>query len=72
MSWDETAVLVAIKGHQPWYKTEAGKMVVADDGSNTWIKDPSTQHYLVEALPSSTVEQLINKLIMHQPRRTIK
>src|SRR5262249_44857100 len=36
MSWDETAVLVAIKGNRPWYNLEEGKMIVNDDGSNSW------------------------------------
>lgn len=67
MSWDETAVLVAVKGYKSWYKIEKGKMIVAGDGSNTWIKDPSRHSYLVEVLPPSDVEQFINKLIMHQP-----
>jgi len=69
MSWDETAVLIAAGGYQPYYKLQHGQMVVAKDGSNTW-KNEGTQHaYLVEAVPSSTVQDLINKLIMHQPRK---
>ena len=32
MSWDETAVLIAIKGYQPWYKLQEGKIKVAPDG----------------------------------------
>jgi inosine-uridine nucleoside N-ribohydrolase len=67
MSWDETAVLIAIKGYKPWWKIEKGKMIVARDGSNTWIKKPSPHSYLVEAQSPKIVEQLINKLIMHQP-----
>jgi inosine-uridine nucleoside N-ribohydrolase len=67
MSWDQTAVLVAIKGYQPWYKIEKGKIAVADDGSNTWLKEPSSHSYLVEALPAKTVAEFINKLMMHQP-----
>jgi inosine-uridine nucleoside N-ribohydrolase len=72
MSWDETAVFVAIKGYRPWYNIEKGKMVVASDGSNTWTKDPPSQSYLVEAVPPAIVEQLINKLIMHQPARRLR
>ena len=67
MSWDETAVLIAIKGYRPWYNIEKGKIVVAPDGSNTWIKEPSSHSYLIEDQPPAVVEQLINKLIMHQP-----
>ena len=67
MSWDETAVLIAIKGYKPWWGIEKGKMIVAGDGSNTWIKQPSPHSYLVERQSPKIVEQLINKLIMHQP-----
>ena len=67
MSWDETAVLVAIKGYKPWYNIEKGKMIVAEDGSNTWIKEPSPHSYLTEVQSPAIVEKLINKLIMHQP-----
>ena len=67
MSWDETAVLVAVKGYKPWYHLEKGKMIVADDGSNTWVKDPSPHDRLIETTSPATVQQLINKLIMHQP-----
>ena len=67
MSWDETAVLVAIKGYKPWYAIEKGKMIVADDGSNTWIKEPSPHSYLTEVQSPAIVEKLINTLIMHQP-----
>ncbi|MEI9909053.1 MAG: nucleoside hydrolase [Bacteroidota bacterium] len=67
MSWDETAVLVAIKGYKPWYSIEKGKMIVENDGSNTWVKKPSTHSYLIEAQSPAIVEDLINTLIMHQP-----
>ena len=67
MSWDETAVLIAVKGYQPWYRVEKGMMIVADDGSNTWAREPSTHSYLVEEQSHLIVQQLINELMMHQP-----
>jgi hypothetical protein len=42
-SWDETAVLIAVKGHQPFYNLHHGNIVVAEDGSNTW-DDNGAQH----------------------------
>jgi len=69
MSWDQTAVLVAIKGYEPWYRLEKGKIVVADDGSNTWAKEPLTQGHLVEAQSHLIVQELINQLMMHQPMK---
>jgi inosine-uridine nucleoside N-ribohydrolase len=69
MSWDQTAVLIAVKGYKPWWKTETGKMIVADNGSNTWSKQSSLHSYIVEAQPPSFVQENINKLMMHQPMR---
>ena len=66
-SWDETAVLVAIKGYKPWYNIENGKMIVAKDGSNTWNTEPSLHSYLVEVQSPILVQGIINTLIMHQP-----
>jgi pyrimidine-specific ribonucleoside hydrolase len=36
MSWDQTAVLIAVKGYQPYYTVKRGNVIVAADGSNTW------------------------------------
>lgn len=69
MSWDQTAVLIAVKGYKPWWKTETGKMIVAEDGSNKWSNQSSPHRYIVEAQPPSIVQEFINKLMMHQPMR---
>jgi pyrimidine-specific ribonucleoside hydrolase len=70
MSWDETAVLVAINGVNPWYSLRHGHILIDTYGANTW-EDSTDEHehqaHLVEALPAATVQQLINHLIMHQP-----
>jgi hypothetical protein len=67
-SWDETAVLVAVKGYQPFYKLHHGNIVVAEDGSNTWDDHGSHQQaYLEEAVPPAVVQSYINNLIQHQP-----
>jgi len=68
MSWDETAVLVAINGYAPYYHLQYGHITVANDGKNTWSNEGKLQAYLVESTPPSTVQTLINKLIMHQPK----
>lgn len=66
-SWDETAVLVAIKGYKPWYSIQNGKMMVTKDGSNTWNEESSQHSYLVEVQSPILVQRVINTLIMHQP-----
>lgn len=67
MSWDQTAVMVAVKGYQPWWKLEKGKISIANDGKNDWIKGSSMHAYLVESLSPRTVQELIDKWMMHQP-----
>jgi pyrimidine-specific ribonucleoside hydrolase len=68
MSWDETAVLVAVKGYKPWYKLEYGKMIVADNGSNTWDTTKKNHARLIEVASPAIVEGIINTLMQHQPR----
>lgn len=63
-SWDETAVFVAVAGHDPWYKLVPGTMVVAADGSNTWKADGKNHFYLEEIQPSSEMQKILNKLIL--------
>ncbi|MGZ3999443.1 MAG: nucleoside hydrolase [Mucilaginibacter sp.] len=66
MSWDETALLVAIKGYSSYYTLHTGRMKVADDGSNTWDDTGKGQAYLVEKVDYKIVQQLIDDLIQHQ------
>jgi inosine-uridine nucleoside N-ribohydrolase len=68
-SWDETAVLIAIAGYQPWYSIQTGIMHVAPNGSDSWEDVKTGRHArIIEARPVAEVQQLINTLIMHQPR----
>jgi inosine-uridine nucleoside N-ribohydrolase len=69
MSWDETAVMVGVNGAAPWFNLHYGKVIVNDDGSNSWI-DTGNQAYLTFARPATEVQTLINNLMMHQPGRT--
>ncbi|MEO8862019.1 MAG: nucleoside hydrolase [Ginsengibacter sp.] len=67
MSWDETAVLVAVAGYRPFYMVRKGTIKVKDDGKNEWDPQGNKQFYLIENKPPADVQQLINSLIMHQP-----
>jgi len=70
MSWDETAVLVAILGTEAYYNLQCGKMSVdAKTGANTWMNDDKgNQCYLVEKAKPEVVQELINNLMMHEPK----
>lgn len=64
MSWDEVAVLVAIKGSAPWFSTVKGKIVIEKDGSNKWDYSGNQHSYLKFEKPISEIEALLNKLMM--------
>jgi len=68
-SWDETAVLIAIKGYWNWYALHRGYIHVKPDGSDFW--EPSehgTHYYIEERRPPSEVQTVIDHLIQHQPK----
>ncbi len=69
MSWDETAVLIAAKGYEPYYTLKKGRMIVAKDGSNTWENQGGQHAYLIEKAPVDQVRNEIEQLIQHQPVR---
>ena len=68
MSWDETAVLVAVRGYKPYYTLHPGKIKVADDGSNSWDEKGKGQYYLVEKESPKKVQDVIDDLMMRQPK----
>ena len=72
MSWDETAVVIAVKGYKPWWNIQTGKIKIADDGSNTWENGSSLHNYLIELQSPILISDRINKLIMHQPGKDKK
>ena len=67
MSWDQTAVLVAIKGYAPYYAVKSGRLTMNPDGSNGWDATGKGHQYLVVKMPVSRVEKIINELMQHQP-----
>jgi inosine-uridine nucleoside N-ribohydrolase len=68
MSWDQTAVLVAIRGNQPYFGLKRGKIIV-EGGNNKWQDDPMGQHaYLTESMPLPQITMLIEALMQEGSR----
>ncbi len=67
MSWDETAVLVAIRGWERYYTLAPGRMVTTAHGDNTWDTTGKGHYYLVKKMPAPAITAIIDQLIMHQP-----
>lgn len=69
MSWDQTAVLVSIKGYAPYYTIERGTVKITDEqGNNDWTPDENGKHIrLIEKMPVSEVTGIIENYMKHQP-----
>jgi hypothetical protein len=66
MSWDETAVFVAVKGWQDYYELETGNAVLME-GVNIWKPGGTNEAHLVEKMSPEQMRLIINQLMMHQP-----
>ena len=69
MSWDETAVLVAVRGAASYYDLTEGKIISKPDGSNGWDTKGEGHYYLKVKMPVAEVTKVIDGLIMHQPKK---
>ena len=63
MSWDETAVLVAIKGPEKYYDLEEGRFVAHPDGKNDWNAAGKGHFRLVQKMPVPQVEGVLEDLM---------
>ena len=67
MSWDQTAVLIAVRGYERYYDGVKGKIIGKDDGSNGWDKNGQGHIYIKEKLPVTEIADIINQMMLHQP-----
>ena len=70
-SWDETAVLYAVRGAGDVFGLERGTYRMAPAGGrNVWKADPSARDArIVEKLPKAEVGRIIDELMCRRPRR---
>lgn len=68
-SWDQTAVLFAVRGADPyWDMVVQGVNVIGDDGINIWQETPDSEHaYLVQQEQPEAVAEAIEQLMTRPP-----
>jgi inosine-uridine nucleoside N-ribohydrolase len=68
MSWDETAVLIAVYGTTGFFDSVRGKIIINRDGSNKWENDLKGKHYyVVQKMPIPEISKFIEDRMMHIP-----
>ena len=78
-SWDETAVLYAVRGasyqDKQYWKLHTGGRCVVDpkDGSNKWADAPDKkQSYMINAMPPAQIAQALEELVLGAKPRGAK
>ena len=70
-AWDETAVLVAVRGWEPYCNAERGTFrMVGGKGENVWAPDAENGRHLriTERLPKAEVGRVIDELMLRRPK----
>ncbi|WP_259016813.1 nucleoside hydrolase [Emticicia fluvialis] len=67
-SWDQTAVLVAIRGIEPYFSYRKLNLEIKEDGTNVLIPGEKLM-YLTEKMPPAEVATIIEDYMMHQPKK---
>jgi len=65
-SWDQTAVLVGVRGVEPYFNTVRGRLIMYDDGNNSWQDDPNGRHeYLTFKMKPEEIGAIIEDMMMY-------
>ncbi|MES1220480.1 MAG: nucleoside hydrolase [Bacteroidota bacterium] len=65
-SWDETAVLVAVRGMEPYFSYRKLNFEIKDDGQNVLIPGEKFTYLTFKQTPEE-IGKVIEDLMMHQP-----
>lgn len=65
-SWDQTAVLVAVRGLKPWFGFRKVNFKIEDDGKNVLIPGEKFTYLTFDETPEE-IAKVIEDLMMHQP-----
>jgi hypothetical protein len=68
-SWDQTAVLIAVRGTDPWWDlVSTGHNAIHEGGVNEWLPEPDKPHaYVVKREPPDAVTSCISALMIQRP-----
>jgi inosine-uridine nucleoside N-ribohydrolase len=67
MSWDQTAVLVAARGYEPYFNTQMLNFKIEDDGSNVLIPGERFTCLTFKQSPEE-IQKTIEELMWHAPK----
>ena len=68
-AWDQTAVLIAVRGTSPYFNEVRGTYrITGADGANEWVPDERSAHLRVtEKMAKSEVGRILDELMLRLP-----
>jgi inosine-uridine nucleoside N-ribohydrolase len=64
-SWDQTSILFSLSKNNYWQLSPKGRVLVREDGSNSWKEDPKGLHrYLIAETPATELAKIIDSLMI--------
>ena len=70
-SWDQTAVLFAVRGLKDYWTIGTGTIQIADDGKNNWMAGGKSRQYLIAKKPVPKMKKVIEDMMVAPPK-TVK
>ena len=67
-SWDQTAVLFAVRGLRDYWTMASGSLQISDDGKNTWASEGTRHSYLIAKKPVEEMKKVIEDLMVAPPK----
>lgn len=68
-SWDETAVLFAVRGVKDYWNIGQGTIQIADDGKNNWVAGGKSRKYLIAKKPVPEMKKIIEDMMVAPPKQ---
>ncbi len=67
-SWDQTAVLFAVRGLKDYWTMGNGTIQIADDGKNNWLATGKTRKYLIAKKSVPDMKKVIEDMMVAPPK----
>jgi len=67
-SWDQTAVLFAVRGLKDYWTMGSGTIEIADDGKNNWVAGGKMRKYLIAKKSVPDMKKVIEDMMVAPPK----
>ena len=70
-SWDLTAVLYAVRGYEPFWKSSGwGRISIDGEGVTVFKEEPGVRHrYMLEKGNADDIREILNELLIREPKQ---